>query len=234
MASENPPREVKRSHIRDIILGGQDGLVNVLGVILAVATATNDSKIVIIAGLAAAFAESISMAAVAYTSSKAANDYYKRKLAQEKRDVIEKPDEERKEIYDVYSKKGFKGTLLNSIVKKITSDKSLWVETMMAEEHRLYPEDYDSPKKSALVVGLAAIVGSFIPLLPFLFLSIKLGIITSVAASTIALFATGAITAKLTIGGWKKSGAEMALVGISAAVAGYLIGYVLGVAVYAK
>ena len=61
--------------LRDVILGGQDGLVNVLGVILAVATATHDARIVIIAGLAAAFAESISMAAVGYTSFKAAKEY---------------------------------------------------------------------------------------------------------------------------------------------------------------
>jgi len=46
------------SRLKDIILGGQDGLVNVLGVILGVAVATYDTKIVIIAGLAAAFAES--------------------------------------------------------------------------------------------------------------------------------------------------------------------------------
>ena len=48
----------------EIILGGQDGLVNVLGIILGMAAATSSSQIVIVAGLAATFAESISMAAV--------------------------------------------------------------------------------------------------------------------------------------------------------------------------
>jgi len=65
------------SHLRDIILGGQDGIVNVLGLVLGVASATNDPKIVIIAGLASTFAESISMGAVAYTSSEAEADFYK-------------------------------------------------------------------------------------------------------------------------------------------------------------
>ncbi len=36
------------SNLKDIILGGQDGLVNVLGVILGVAVATYSTKIVII------------------------------------------------------------------------------------------------------------------------------------------------------------------------------------------
>ena len=45
------------SALSDIILGGQDGLVNVLGVILGVAAATSDPQIVLVAGLAATFAE---------------------------------------------------------------------------------------------------------------------------------------------------------------------------------
>ena len=44
------------SALADIILGGQDGLVNVLGVILGVAAATSDPRIVLVAGLAATFA----------------------------------------------------------------------------------------------------------------------------------------------------------------------------------
>jgi len=67
---------LKSFNLPEIILGGQDGLVNVLGVILGVAAATVSSKIVIVAGLAATFAESISMAAVAYTSKLAEADYY--------------------------------------------------------------------------------------------------------------------------------------------------------------
>jgi hypothetical protein len=59
--------------LSDVILGGQDGLVNVLGVILGVAAATQDARILIAAGLAATFAESISMGAVAYTSTLAEN-----------------------------------------------------------------------------------------------------------------------------------------------------------------
>ncbi len=59
--------------LRDIILGGQDGLVNVLGVTLGVAAASGDTRIVLAGGLAATFAESFSMAAVAYTSSFSGN-----------------------------------------------------------------------------------------------------------------------------------------------------------------
>jgi hypothetical protein len=51
------------SKLSEIILGGQDGLVNVAGVILGLAAATNESRIIIAGGLAATFAESISSGA---------------------------------------------------------------------------------------------------------------------------------------------------------------------------
>ena len=222
---------VSRSGIRDFILGFQDGTVNTLGLVLGVATAVQSSKIVLISGLVTAFAESVSMAAVAYTSTKAAKEFYDSQLQKEKREIEEIPNMEVQEIRDIYSKKGFKGKQLESIVKKITSDKELWLETMMSEELRLFPEDYEKPFKSALIVGLAAVVGSLVPVLPFFFLPIKLGMIYALILSVFALFTVGAIKAKMTIGNWKKSGLEMAIVGTVAALVGYFVGAFLG-AVY--
>jgi len=64
------------SLFKDFILGGQDGLVEVLGLSLALGISTGDSRVIIIAGLASTFAESVSMGAVAFTSSEAERDYY--------------------------------------------------------------------------------------------------------------------------------------------------------------
>lgn len=220
-------------NLRDVILGGQDGLVNVLGVILAVATATQDVRIVIIAGLAATFAESISMAAVAYTSMKAAQDFYKSELAREKKEIKEIPEMEREEIRDIYRKKGFRGTLLNRIVQHITKDERLWLNTMMEEELHLSDEEYKNPGRDAAIVGFSAIIGSLVPLIPFLIFDIKTGITASIAFSTIVLFIAGAVKGKLTTGHPLRNGVELAIIGIAAALAGYLIGTALGVAFYA-
>ncbi len=65
------------SLFKDFILGGQDGLVEVLGLSLGLGIATGSTRIVLIAGLASTLSESISMGAVAYTSSEAEQDYYK-------------------------------------------------------------------------------------------------------------------------------------------------------------
>ena len=222
---------LSRSNIRDFILGFQDGLVNTLGLVLGVASAVHETKIVLISGLVTTFAESVSMAAVAYTSTKAAKEFYDSQLEKEKKEIEEIPHMEVQEIRDIYAKKGFRGKQLEGIVKKITSDKKLWLETMMAEELKLFPEDYDKPVKSAFVVGISAVVGSLIPVFPFflLFLEVKSSMIIALALSVIALFAVGGIKAKVTIGSWKKSGLEMAVVGTVAALVGYAVGSLLGV-----
>ncbi|HUD04349.1 MAG TPA: VIT1/CCC1 transporter family protein [Candidatus Paceibacterota bacterium] len=56
--------------LRDIILGGQDGLVNTLGIILGLFAAHSDTRLIIVAALAAGLSEAISMGAVSYTSGR--------------------------------------------------------------------------------------------------------------------------------------------------------------------
>jgi len=212
---------------REFILGGQDGLVNVLGIILGLAIATHDIKIVIIGGLAAAFAESVSMGAVAYTSTKAVSDYYESQKEKENYEVEKVPKIEIEEIRDIYYKRGFRGKLLNDIVKHITSNKKRWIDVMMKEELGLNKE-FVSPVKSAIIVFLAALIGSFIPLTTFFFLPIAHAIVWSLIFSAIALFITGALEAKLTVGNWIKKGIQLMIIGMVAAFVGFLVGKFTG------
>lgn len=221
--------QLRRRWIREFILGGQDGLVNVLGLILGVATATSDVKFVIVAGISALFAESISMGLVAYTSSKAALDFYRSMRAEEEKEIATVPKEEEREIRTIYHHKGFRGKMLDQIVKHITSDKKLWLETMMQDELRLFPDQSSKPGKVGWVVFLATVVGSLVPLMPFFFFDVRNGTILSVIFSIVVLFAAGVVKAKLTIGGLKRSGFEMAAIGTLAAIAGYGVGKVLEV-----
>jgi VIT1/CCC1 family predicted Fe2+/Mn2+ transporter len=145
--------------LRDIILGGQDGLVNVLGVTLGVAAASGDTRIVLAAGLAATFAESFSMAAVAYTSS-------------------------------------------------ITGSHAL---------------------TDALIVGVSAIFGSIIPIVPFAFFSISLGIKVAVFISAIFLFLLGIYKARVIGLNLGREGLKITVIGLAAASIGYLVGLIFKV-----
>ena len=223
--------ERKRGHsgmLSDVILGGQDGLVNVLGIVLGVASATSDHFIVLIAGLVATFAESISMAAVAYTSTRAEQDHYRRELEQEKWEIKHVPEVEEEEIRLIYMRKGFRGAELERMVNSITSNEELWLSVMMTEELGLAPIETQNPVRAAAVVGLSAVVGSVLPLLPFIFMPVAQAIPFSLVLSTLVLFGVGAYKAKITIGKWWKSGLEMAVIGMLAALTGWLIGKVLG------
>jgi VIT1/CCC1 family predicted Fe2+/Mn2+ transporter len=218
------------SKFRDFILGWQDGLVNVLGIILGVAAASVSTKIILISGFAATFAESISMAAVAYTSMIASGEFYNSVKMREKKEIKEVPEKERDEIREIYLKKGFRGKMLDSIVDKISSNKEMWLEIMMKEELGLSPEKM-TPTQEAIIVGLSAVVGSLIPLMPFMAFPVKEAIWYSLAISSVVLFSIGLVKSKLSAGKLLKSGAEMVVIGMLAAISGYLIGYLLGVTV---
>jgi len=219
----------RASGLSDFILGAQDGLVNVLGVVLGIAAATSDVRIVLVAGLATTFAESISMGAVAYTTTLADADLYQSEREREYRHLIETPNLEIKEIRDIYERKGFKGELLERIVGTITANQDIWVAVMMAEEHQLAPIDRRTALRAALVVGISAILGSLVPLFPFVFLSVSTSMWLSVLVTALVLFAIGAYKARVTVGKPMKSGFEMAVIGTVSALAGYLVGIILKV-----
>ncbi len=221
----DPHRDV--SALAEIILGGQDGLVNVLGVVLGVAAATQDPRLVLTAGLAATFAESVAMGGVAYTSTRADEAFYDSEKERERRHVSLAPELERCEVREIFRKKGFEGTILERIVETITSDEEVWVGVMMREEHGFAHRERRGAFKSALLVGGSALVGSLIPLLPFAVLSIAPSVYVALGLSVLALFFVGGYKARVTVGTPWKSGLEMAVIGLLCALAGYGIGLLL-------
>ena len=226
--------------LSDFILGSQDGLVNVLGVILGVAIAAhqqflagelaNPFRIVIAGALAATFAESISMGAVAYTSTLARRDHYRREVEREKQEMRDLPDLERQEVREVFQDWGYTGQELEDIVERIVAKPKAWLEFMMAYELHLSPVPPEQALRSAILVGFAAVFGSAVPLVPFLFFpaDIIVGMVSAVIVAAVALFLIGWYKAKTTVGKPYRSGLQMLVIGIVSAVAGFLIAYVVG------
>src|SRR5438874_11617999 len=124
-------RHRQTTSLRDVILGGQDGLVNILGIILGVIAGGGSIAVLLAAGFAAAITESISMGAVGYTSSVSQRDYYRAEREREEAEVDTMPQAERQEIREIYAAKGFSGELLDQVVDTITANRDRWVATMM-------------------------------------------------------------------------------------------------------
>jgi len=214
----------KTNSLRDVILGGQDGLVNMLGIALGVVAAGGSTHVLVVTGLAAAITESISMGAVAYTSFGSDRDFYLAERVREQKEIETEPDDEREEIREIYAAKGFKGQLLEDVVSAITSNRETWVSTMMNEELHLQPVAQQTLVRSAVIVTIATLIGHLIPIVPFMVVTRTPAIIVAIALSAVTLFAVGVYSAKTMVGDWRKSGLQMVLIGLGAAGLGYLIG----------
>jgi predicted membrane protein (TIGR00267 family) len=210
--------------LRDVILGGQDGLVNILGIILGVIAGGGSETVLIVAGFAAAITESISMGAVGYTSSVSERDYYQAEQARERAEIAAMPDAERQEIRDIYAAKGFTGKLLEDVVDTITANRDTWLATMMDEELHLQPVRSGEILRTAVVVGVATLIGHLIPLLPFVVLPRTPALVVALVLSALALFGVGAYSALTQVGDWRRSGLKFVAIGLGAAAIGFLIG----------
>src|SRR5207245_5834014 len=182
VASSSRHRERHRTTnwLRDVILGGQDGLVNILGIILGVIAGGGSKTVLLAAGFAAAITESISMGAVGYTSAVSERDYYLAEQAREAAEIDATPEAERQEIRDIYAVKGFTGELLDRVVDTITANREGWLATMMDEELHLQPVQTPDIVRSAIVITIATLIGHLIPLLPFAWLSRTTALIVSI------------------------------------------------------
>ncbi|HZW85513.1 MAG TPA: VIT1/CCC1 transporter family protein [Nitrososphaerales archaeon] len=226
-------KELHSSHsfLSDFILGSQDGLVNVLGILLGVSAATSNVTIIFVAALAALGAESISMGAVAYTSTVARRRQYLKEGSREEKEMKDVPLTERKEVRDILEGWGYQDEELDSMTEHIVANPKAMFEFMMSFELRLAPVSKSEPRRSFAVVLSSTIFGSIIPLIPFLFVTaatIHSGIVESVFLSGAVLFFVGAYEARTTVGSLWTSGLQMAIIGLSAGFAGYLIGHFVG------
>ena len=226
VASSSRHREHHRktNWLRDVILGGQDGLVNILGIILGVIAGGGSKTVLLAAGFAAAITESISMGAVGYTSSVSQRDYYGAERAREAAEIETMPEAERREIYDIYATKGFSGDLLERVVDTITANRESWLATMMDEELHLQPVQTADIFRSAFVITIATLIGHLIPLLPFVWLARTPALVLAIVLSALVLFGVGVYSAVTLVGDWRKSGLKMLLIGLGAAGLGFLIG----------
>ncbi len=227
---EHVEQHAHPTFLSDFILGSQDGLVNVLGILLGVSAATSDTRILFVAALAAAGAETISMGAVAYTSTMSRRMLYLKEADQERREMKDIPEVEEQEVRDVLAGWGYAGKKLSTLTRMLCSNPKAWLEFMMAFELKLSPVEKSAPLRSFFIVLAATMFGSIIPLIPFIFSNgnMPAGAAGSVILSAIALFMIGYYEARVTKGSMLRSGIRMVAIGILSGVAGYLIGHFLG------
>jgi vacuolar iron transporter family protein len=219
--------------LSDFILGSQDGLVNVLGILLGLVAASLQpgsnitSEIVLVAGLSALGAESLAMAAVAYTSTYSRMRLYGSEREREIREMREVPELEREEVRTILRGWGYEGEELEEMLRRIEAKPKAWLDLMMAFELNLSYVPPEAPRRSAGLVGFATVLGHFVPLIPFFFIGLSLvnAAIIATILSGVMLFGIGIYEARVTAGSVWRSGVRIAVIGLASGFAGLLIGH---------
>jgi VIT1/CCC1 family predicted Fe2+/Mn2+ transporter len=207
------------------MFGMNDGVVSMIGFVAGATGALMPTRLVVLAGIASVVAGALAMGIGAYLASKSQRDFFESEKARERREIEEVPDIERNEIRDIFTKLGFEKEEVEMIVRRVTSDKDLWVRFMMREELGILEESFDNPVMVGLLMSGAFIAGGIAPLLPYLFMENALSALkVAVAASLAALFVIGVGKTILTKEPWLKSGLEVMLLGSLAAGVGFGIG----------
>jgi VIT1/CCC1 family predicted Fe2+/Mn2+ transporter len=223
-----PRHEVQTNWLYDVILGGQDGLVNILGIILGVIAGGGSKTVLLATGFAAAITESISMGAVGYTSSLSERDHYRAQEARERSHIKEDPDAERDEVRSIYERMGFSGELLDQVVERITANRETWVGTIIEQDLHLQPVETPRIVRGAFVITLATLIGHLIPLVPFMWLARGTALILAIVLSALVLFGVGVYSAVTLVGDWRRNGAQFVAIGLGAAGVGFAVGRLFG------
>jgi VIT1/CCC1 family predicted Fe2+/Mn2+ transporter len=169
------------------------------------------------------------MGAVAYTSTIARQKQYFKEVEKERSDMGSLPAHNRRKVGEILKGWGYKGQELKQITKEIISNPKAALNFLVSFERGVSPIDESAPLRSFLVVLTATVLGSIVPLVPFMFVrGIENGAIISVIVSGIVLFLIGYYAAKKTVGSIWRSGLQLVIIGLSAGFAGYLIGHFVG------
>jgi vacuolar iron transporter family protein len=220
-----------QNYLKDFVYGAIDGCVTTFAVVSGVIGAHLDTKIVLILGFANLLADGFSMAVSNFLGTKAEQQAIHRARQIEEAHVDHIPEGEVEEIRQIFRQKGFEGKLLERLVKVITGDRKLWVETMLKEEWGLSLTPV-SPTRAGLATFAAFVLVGFVPLLPFTVASLigvndRMSFILSAAFTGLTFFFVGVLKAKYVAESWMRSGIETLLMGGGAAILAYVVGVAL-------
>ncbi len=182
--------------LRAGVLGANDGIMSTSGLILGVAGATTDKTQILVAGVAAVVAGSISMAGGEYTSVSAQKDSEKAALEVERKELRENPEGELRELQWFYEQKGMSPELAGQVAKELTAKDAL--KAHAEAELGIDSEHHVSPGQAALSSFVAFAAGGMLPLLASIAVDDHLvRIYLTIGAVVAALSLTGFVGAKI-------------------------------------
>ena len=217
----------KLNWLRAGVLGANDGIMSTSGLILGVAASPGvSSATIVIAGVAAVVAGSISMAGGEYTSVSAQRDSEKAALAVERQELADNPEGELRELAWFYEQKGISPTLAIQVAEELTAKDAL--KAHAEAELGIDSDNHVSPLQAALSSFVAFALGGMLPLLAVAGPWVDYRIQATIVSVVLALILTGFVGAR--IGGAKSGRGILRNLVVSLLTMGitYVIGHLVG------
>lgn len=217
----------KLNWLRAGVLGANDGIMSTSGLILGVAASPGvSSATIIIAGVAAVVAGSISMAGGEYTSVSAQKDSEKAALVVERKELADNPEGELRELAWFYEQKGISPTLAIQVAEELTAKDAL--KAHAEAELGIDSDHHVSPSQAALSSFVAFALGGMLPLLAIAGPWVEFRIQATIVSVVLALILTGFVGAR--IGGAKSGRGILRNLVVSLLTMGvtYVIGHLVG------
>ncbi|WP_183575131.1 VIT1/CCC1 transporter family protein [Mucilaginibacter sp. X5P1] len=210
--------------IRDIVIGMSDGLTVPFALAAGLSGAVNASGIVVTAGLAEIVAGSIAMGLGGFLAGRTDEDHYNSELKREYEEVERVPQEEKREVMEVFADFGLSVQLQQEIADELEKDKDKWVDFMMKYELGLDKPDPNRATRSAITIGISYIIGGIIPLSPYFFIhDTQEALLFSCGITLLALFIFGYFKSKLTGQPPVSGGIKVVVIGALAAAAAFIL-----------
>lgn len=220
----------KLNWLRAGVLGANDGIVSVAGVVIGVAAAAPGKTLAIAtAGIAALVAGAFSMAGGEYVSVSTQRDTERALLAHKRWELSRHPEEGLEELAGFYRRRGVSQEVSYRVARELSSHDALAAHAEL--ELGIDPDELTSPWHAALSSFIAFVVGALIPLVAILLPLSTGSTLVAVAAVVLGLIATGWISSALGEAPRLPAIRRNVLMGSATMAATHVIGWLFGVAI---
>ncbi|MFN8073344.1 MAG: VIT family protein [Mycobacterium sp.] len=216
----------KLNWLRAGVLGANDGIVSVAGIVVGVAAATTERGPIFTAGLAGLAAGALSMALGEYVSVSTQRDTERALLAKERRELVEEPEAELAELVGLYQAKGLSPETARTVAEELTAHDAFAAHIDI--ELGIDPDELTNPWHAAGSSAIAFTVGAMLPLLTILLLPPSTRIPVTFIAVLIALAVTGWISARLGGADPRRAVTRVVIGGALAMAITWAIGHIFG------
>ncbi|MBC9118586.1 VIT1/CCC1 transporter family protein [Fructobacillus fructosus] len=214
--------EERLNTIRAGILGSNDGILTVVGVVFSVAAATSNRLVIVLAGLSDLLACALSMGSGEFAAVSSQADSEKVAVALEKARLKTAFDAQMEDVAAFYTDRGVQPDTAKAIAAELLAEKPL--ATVLSVKYDMTLGHYVSPIAAAVSSTFSAALGGIFPLVALLIFPAHYQYLAAIVATVVASALTGLLSAIFSQGMVKRAIWRNIWVGLVTIAIHYCIG----------